>query len=62
MDGPLLGLATTEELFREILARFTTSLSGPGNTQRALVLAEMLGGMPGYDREYRTAEPYEQTP
>jgi hypothetical protein len=73
-DGPLLGLATTEELFREIIARFTTTgLSDTSvifhatgtthlNVNRALLLAEMLGGLNALDREYRTAEPREQEP
>jgi hypothetical protein len=61
-DGPLLGLATTEELFREIIARFTITQTGPIMTQNALILAEMLGGLHALDREYRTAEPQEQEP
>jgi len=71
IDGPLLGLATTEELFREIIARFTTTgLNNPEvlfhvtgmthlNVNRALILAEMLGGLSALDREYRPAEPQE---
>lgn len=74
IDGPLLGLATTEELFREIIARFTTTgLSDTSvifhatgmthlNVNRALILSEMLGGLGALDREYRTAEPQEQEP
>lgn len=62
VDGPLLGLATTEELFRELMARFTTSQRVPGAVENALVLAEMLGGLGALDREYRTAEPIEQEP
>jgi hypothetical protein len=59
-DGPLLGLATTEELFREIIARFTVAGPEGGNWARTVILAEMLGGLSMVDREYRTAEPYEQ--
>lgn len=55
-DGPLLGLASTEDLFREIIARFTITSRGPFATERALVLAEMLGGLSANEREYRTVE------
>lgn len=57
-DGqePLLGLATTEELFREIIARFAMLARYPGPVERALVLAEMLGGLSAEDREYRTVD------
>lgn len=61
-NEPLLGLATTEELFREIIARFTTSLYSAGSMQRSLILAEMLGGLSATDREYRTAEPWPEEP
>lgn len=56
-DGPLLGLATTEELFRELITRLTYVSSS--NIEKALVLAEMLGSLNANDREYRTAEPKE---
>jgi hypothetical protein len=67
-ESPLLGLATTEELLREVIARFTTTMTQTevvfhatgqtyGNVARALILAEMLGGLNALDREYRTAEP-----
>jgi hypothetical protein len=56
-DGPLLGLATTEELMRELMARFTITL-GYGHTHRALVIAEMLGGLDAADKEYRTVRPH----
>lgn len=52
--GPLLGLATTEEMFREIIARFTTPTAG--SVGRALLLAEMLGGLDANTREYRTVD------
>jgi hypothetical protein len=61
-DGPLLGLATTEELFRELIARCTATWLTGLNVQRAVILAEMLGGLSGAEREYRTAEPHKQTP
>jgi hypothetical protein len=53
-DEPLLGLATTEELMRELIARFTVPIEFLG-MKRALVLAEMLGGMDSAERDYRTA-------
>jgi hypothetical protein len=55
MNEPLLGLATTEELFREIIVRFTVPPTFQG-TNNALVLAEMLGGLGALDREYRTVD------
>lgn len=42
---------------RELIARFTVPIEFSG-IQRALVLAEMLGGMGSADREYRTARPW----
>lgn len=51
-DSPLLGLATTEELFRELIARFSTQLM----IDKALKLAEMLGELYAIDREYRTVD------
>jgi hypothetical protein len=51
-----LGLATTEELFREIITRFAMLGRYPGPVERALVLAEMLGGLSATDREYRTVD------
>jgi hypothetical protein len=59
-DGPLLGLATTEELFREVIARFTTTWLTSANVQRAVILGEMLGGLGATEREYRTAEPQDE--
>ena len=57
-----LGLATTEELIRELIARFTVhyahdEVGQRRNTERALMLAELLGGLAAVDREYRTASP-----
>jgi hypothetical protein len=60
IDGPLLGLATTEELFREIIARLMTGGWENGHWARTVILAEMLGGLSMNDREYRTAEPKEE--
>lgn len=60
-DEPLLGLATTEELIRELICRNTVSypFDQPGQfaaTRRALILAEMLGGLGAPEREYRTVD------
>jgi hypothetical protein len=60
-DKPLLGLATTEELLREVIVRFTIiyrndPINHERNVERALVLAEMVGGLSAFDREYRTAD------
>ena len=61
-EEPLLGLATTEEIMRELICRFEMIQFVPGSTEthtagvhRALVLAEMLGGLDAPTREYRTA-------
>jgi hypothetical protein len=55
-----LGLATTEELFREIIARFSNWPSGSveewAGHRNALVLAEMLGTLGAVVREYRTVD------
>jgi hypothetical protein len=57
---PHLGLATTEEMFREIIARFSNLPSGSAEEwaghRNALVLAEMLGGLGAVEREYRTVD------
>jgi hypothetical protein len=63
-DEPHLGLATTEQLFRELIARFEGVLlidqsSGVSITRMkhiawALQLSEMLGGIDKLTREYRT--------
>jgi len=51
---PNLGRATTEELFRELIARCS------GNNRvlftRAIVLAEMLGTLDAEERDYRTID------
>lgn len=60
-EEPLLGLATTEELFRELIARFTVhyprdAVSSFNMIDRALSLSEMLGGLSTVDKEYRTVD------
>jgi len=63
-DMALLGLATNEELLRELICRFKMKQYEPHGSNvsvhqavdRALVLAEMLGGMGAPEREYRTVE------
>jgi hypothetical protein len=59
-DMPLLGLATTEQLMRELITRFVVNCFGNVETltsiDRALKLAEMLGGMNSFDRDYRTVD------
>lgn len=61
--GAQLGLASTEELMRELICRFRMDTYVPGSqethhmcVERALVLAEMLGGMSAPEREYRTVD------
>ena len=66
MTRPLearLGMATSEDLMRELITRFkmemyvdSSSVSTFGSVERALVLAEMLGGMSAPEREYRTVD------
>ena len=61
-----LGLASTEQLFRELICRFemtqyeqqpgVLSVEAPAAVRRALVLAEMLGGLDAPTREYRTVD------
>jgi len=58
---PHLGLATTEELFRELIARFslyslTNNMGVMPMVDRALTLAEMLGSLSGQDKDYRTVD------
>lgn len=58
-EGANLGMATTEELFRELIARFTISGSSNNVEARlyiecAVVLAEMLGTLSVFDKEYKT--------
>jgi hypothetical protein len=56
-DTANLGLATTEQLFRELIVRLTiVSASQTKAVERGLALAEMLGGLTAPEREYRTAE------
>ena len=63
-EEPRLGLASNEELLRELIVRFKMTQHQAQNSgsrpsvaaaiDRALVLAEMLGGMGAPEREYRT--------
>ena len=58
-EKAMLGFATTEELFRELIVRFTIHCAPAEITQmlcteRALILAEMLGGLNATEKEYRT--------
>jgi len=57
---PSLGLATTEELFRELICRLKLNTLGTHTNlldiERALTLAEMLGGLSAPEREYRTVD------
>jgi hypothetical protein len=57
VDSANLGLATTEELLRELIARERGSNSiAFVYTERAVLLAEILGGMSRIEREYRTID------
>lgn len=58
-----LGLASTEDMFRELICRFKMAQYGPlinvetaQAVDRALVLAEMLGSLDAPTREYRTVD------
>jgi hypothetical protein len=58
-----LGLASNEELLRELITRFrmeqyvdSVSVSVYAAVDRALLLSEMLGGMGAPEREYRTVD------
>jgi len=55
---PRLGLASTEELFRELICRLTVvpeaSVTTVTAVKRGLILAEMLGSLSTGEREYRT--------
>lgn len=55
-DGARLGLATTEQMVRELISRFkhVSEANININIDRALTLAEMLGGMGSAEREYKT--------
>jgi hypothetical protein len=68
-NEPLLGLATTEQMFRELICRFrmeqyndnapdgaTISVSAYAAVDRAIALAEMLGGLSAPEKEYRTVD------
>jgi hypothetical protein len=62
-NEPNLGLATTEEMMRELITRFrmeqyvdSVSTSAYAAVDRAIALAEMLGGMDAHEREYRTVD------
>jgi hypothetical protein len=60
-DEAMLGLASTEQLIRELITRFTvhhphSQETQHASTQRALMLAEMLGGLDAPTREYRTVD------
>lgn len=61
MDEAQLGLATTEQLMRELIVRFTVHYPHDWSSQlksieRALALSEMLGGLDAPTREYRTVD------
>lgn len=55
-----LGLATTEELFRELICRLKLNTIGTHtallDTERVLILAELLGGLSAPEREYKTVD------
>ena len=59
-NEPLLGLADTESLMRELITRFKMNMYGEHTKmldfERALVLAEMLGSMGATEREYRPVD------
>jgi hypothetical protein len=63
-SDPRLGLATNEQLFRELICRFKMEQHVPHastetvhrSVDRALLLAEMLGGLDAPMREYRTVD------
>ena len=60
---PNLGCATTEELFEELIARFTVyyphnAINSILMTGRAIDLAKMLGGLDAVQKEYRTIDGY----
>jgi hypothetical protein len=56
LDEPRLGLATTEQLLREVIARLFVVPGAPGDVWDALILAEMIGRMTANTREYRTVD------
>lgn len=59
-----LGLASTEDLFRELICRLAivprqeglTPVTHLVGTERGLILAEMLGSLNTLEREYRTVD------
>jgi len=55
-----MGLASTEELFRELIARFsfqyTTEIGEFKNIERVAKLSEMLGELSYMQKEYRTID------
>ena len=51
-----LGLATTEDLLRELISRFTAPNPTFSGIRRALVLAEMLGTLSANESEYRPVD------
>ena len=59
-NEPLLGLADTESLMRELITRFQMNMYGEHTKmldfERALVLAEMLGTMGANEREYKPVD------
>lgn len=64
-EDPLLGLATTEQLLRELICRFRVHyphdpMGMSRNTDRALILGELIGGLSAVEREYRTVDPDEE--
>jgi hypothetical protein len=62
--GPMLGLATTEYLLRELICRLGSPMCGTPievgwykAIERVRILAELLGGLDATEREYWTAAP-----
>jgi hypothetical protein len=56
-----LGLATTEEMLRELICRFSghrphNPLGHREGINRCVTLAEMLGSLSTAEREYRTVD------
>lgn len=55
-----LGLATTEELVNELIARFTINYIGSPEQllamDRIVILAKFLGGLTALEKEYRTVD------
>jgi hypothetical protein len=55
-NEPYLGLATTEELFREIISRFTVGADSLYMIKVAVQVSEILGGLSPKQRAYRTVD------